>query len=76
MENLFTLDGASGHEIVFVFQAEFVDPAAYEVERWTILDDPTGRTVTRWRDPNEADPRLVPAGIERFMSPDPARGGA
>lgn len=29
-ENLFTLEGRQGHEILFVFDAEFVDNALYE----------------------------------------------
>ena len=32
VENLFTLNGSTGHEIVFVFEADFVESSAYEVE--------------------------------------------
>ena len=67
IENLFTLNGAQGHEIVFVFEAEFVDDAPYQVEQRTILDHPTGRVRVRWRLPGEINPRLVPDGIERVV---------
>jgi len=30
VENIFTNDGQPGHEIVFIYEAEFVDPAMYE----------------------------------------------
>lgn len=30
MENLFSFDGQQGHEIVFVYDAEFVDSALYK----------------------------------------------
>lgn len=66
IENLFTLNGAHGHEIVFVFEADFVDPSAYEVEKRIILDDRKGRVRVRWRRPKATIPRLVPNGIERF----------
>lgn len=67
IENLFTLNDVQSHEIVFVFEAELVDAAAYEVEQRVILDDPTGRVRVRWRLPGETNPRLVPDGIERVV---------
>lgn len=30
MENLFSFDGQQGHEIVFVYDAEFIDSALYK----------------------------------------------
>jgi ADP-ribose pyrophosphatase YjhB (NUDIX family) len=66
IENMFTLNGGQGHEIVFVFEADFVDGSAYDIEEQLILDDPTGRVRVRWRAPDEDHPRLVPSGIERF----------
>jgi len=37
-ENRFEFDGTPGHEIAFVLATEFVDPAAYELERFEFLD--------------------------------------
>ena len=34
MENLFTLNGKQGHEIVFVYSAELLDRSLYEVDKF------------------------------------------
>jgi 8-oxo-dGTP pyrophosphatase MutT (NUDIX family) len=34
MENLFTFDGQQGHEVVFVYDAEFKDRSLYELDRF------------------------------------------
>jgi ADP-ribose pyrophosphatase YjhB (NUDIX family) len=67
LENLFTLDGAPGHEIVFVFEAGFVDAGAYDIEEQAILDDPTGRIRVAWRAPEDDSVRLVPDGIDTLL---------
>ena len=66
IENVFTLSGSLGHEIVFVFEADLADPSGYEIEEQVILDDPSGKVRVRWRGVEEDLPRLVPEGIERF----------
>ena len=66
MENVFTLSGSLGHEIVHVFEADLADPSGYEIEEQVILDDPSGKVRVRWRGVDEDLPRLVPEGIERF----------
>jgi 8-oxo-dGTP pyrophosphatase MutT (NUDIX family) len=43
LENIFCFDGRPGHEIVFVFDAQFVDKQLYQVDRFTISED-TGET--------------------------------
>jgi hypothetical protein len=43
LENIFSFDGRPGHEIVFVFDAQFVDKQLYQVDRFTISED-TGET--------------------------------
>lgn len=65
IENLFTLDGVAGHEIVFLYQADFVDAAAYDIEEQVVRDEPTVRV--RWRGPDEQTPRLVPGGISPYL---------
>jgi ADP-ribose pyrophosphatase YjhB (NUDIX family) len=48
LENMFEWDGSTQHEIVFIFQAGFADPDAYEIEEQRIRD---ARKSTRviWR---------------------------
>jgi len=62
LENIFQWDGATQHEIVFVFTAGFADEAAYEVPEQTILDSRT-RTRVIWRALDAASPPLYPPGL-------------
>ena len=43
LENIFFYNGQPGHEIVFVYDAQFVDQELYKVERFTVHED-TGET--------------------------------
>ena len=38
LENIFTCDGAPGHEVLFVFDARFVDVALYEEPHLDVLE--------------------------------------
>lgn len=67
VENLFTMDGVPGHEMVFVFEADFVDTSAYDIDEQTILDDPTGRVRVSWRAPGDDSTRLVPDEIVALL---------
>jgi 8-oxo-dGTP pyrophosphatase MutT (NUDIX family) len=71
LENLFTFEGRHGHEIVFVFDARFADPAAYEASvpgtdddgehfeaEWLALSSFTG------------DRKLVPDGLLEMLCSD------
>jgi ADP-ribose pyrophosphatase YjhB (NUDIX family) len=62
LENIFQWDGATQHEIVFIFAAGLADAAAYEIAEQTIRD---ARDTTRviWRSPAAAGPPLYPAGV-------------
>lgn len=71
LENIFQWDGATQHEIVFIFTAAFADEAAYEIPEQTILDD-HGMTRVIWRMPEAASPPLYPVGVADMA----ARGGA
>lgn len=62
LENIFDWDGATQHEIVFVFTAAFADLAAYDIDEQVILDSRTQARVT-WRPLASADPPLYPEGI-------------
>lgn len=48
IENLFTHEGKPGHEIVYVYDGRFADPAAYQRESFKVTED-NGETLTaRW----------------------------
>ena len=49
LENLFVEDDQPGHEIVFVFDADFEDAAAYEVQQFDFADG-TANLVAQWVD--------------------------
>ena len=66
LENIFEWDSSLAHEIVFVFAASFLDPAAYEISEQRILDHPDDdRTRVIWRPADALTPPLYPAGTER-----------
>ncbi len=62
LENIFQWDGATQHEIVFIFTAALADETAYEIAEQTILDA-RDRTRAFWRSPAAACPPLYPAGV-------------
>jgi ADP-ribose pyrophosphatase YjhB (NUDIX family) len=62
LENIFEWDGATQHEIVFIFMAALADEAAYEIPEQAIRDAP-GKTRVIWRPPNIASPPLYPVGV-------------
>lgn len=70
LENLFELDGVQGHEIVFVYDGEFVDPAVYERDRLDFEEDNGEAVTARWRPLNffDAYHRLVPEQLHRLIS--------
>ena len=39
LENIFYYDGRPGHEIAFVYDAQFVDKELYKVDRFTVIED-------------------------------------
>jgi ADP-ribose pyrophosphatase YjhB (NUDIX family) len=67
LENIFQWEGATQHEIVFIFTAAFADEAAYEITEQTVLD---AREVTRviWRRPDAPIPPLYPVGVADMVS--------
>ena len=62
LENIFTVDGRPGHEIVFVYHARFVDPTVYAQETLIAHEDNGDQLTVRWRDIDAFDGahRLVP----------------
>ena len=70
LENLFTLDGQQGHEIVFVCDARFVNEALYQCETLPFQEEGWASGDARWFDLTKAaqDPaRLVPEALLRFL---------
>jgi ADP-ribose pyrophosphatase YjhB (NUDIX family) len=72
LENIFQWDGATQHEIVFIFTAALADGAAYEIPEQTILDDADAARVI-WRPPGAADPPLYPTGVAELAAREAAR---
>lgn len=73
LENVFTYEGAQGHEIVFVYDGEFKDRKVYEEGEVQGYRVETGDGfVARWRSPEEIrgmNAKLVPEGLAALLSP-------
>jgi len=68
-ENLFTFDGEPGHEIVFVYDAQFVDRSTYESGQIRGVEGGVEFTA-HWIDPlaPEGDRPLYPEGMADLIS--------
>lgn len=66
LENLFTVGGRTGHELVVVHAAHFADAAAYDTCTGPVLDSP--HEVLHWR-PKGLEPPvpLYPEGIAELL---------
>ena len=73
LENIFSWQGSTQHEVVFLFTADLADPAAYEIAEQPIRDEAGGDRVI-WRPPGTVSPPLYPAGITDLIddAPGPA----
>lgn len=71
VENIFTLEGQPGHEIVFVYEARFADTSAYEREEFTVTEDNGETFPGRWRPLSFFDGyhRLVPEQLMELLDP-------
>ncbi|WP_290056253.1 NUDIX hydrolase [Amycolatopsis solani] len=70
LENIFTWQGKSGHEITFLYDAEFTDSACYRREEMQILDDDA---IARWVDVadfRDGSKILYPTGLLELLSAD------
>jgi 8-oxo-dGTP pyrophosphatase MutT (NUDIX family) len=62
IENLFTFNGKPGHEIIQLYQCDFVDPKLYQIER-TIFAEGDRKKAALWVEINRfksGELRLVP----------------
>lgn len=66
VENLFTFNGRTGHEIVMVYEAEFVDSTFYQKDRFNGIEDDGSIFKLYWkplREFQQGKLRLVPEGL-------------
>lgn len=68
VENIFVYQGEQGHEIVFVFDAEFIDKSLYELEEIDGYEqEATVRFKAKWHSLSEKNGRLVPESIVELL---------
>jgi ADP-ribose pyrophosphatase YjhB (NUDIX family) len=70
LESIFTLEGESGHEVVFVYEGRFADAAAYALDEFTVTEDNGQVLRARWRPLSFFDDyhRLVPEQLKQLLS--------
>lgn len=56
-ENIFTYKGRKGHEICFLYQAEFRNKSDYELAEFVILDKPEEKAI--WVDLNDENLKKI-----------------
>ena len=69
-ENIFTLDGQTGHEIVFVYEADLADSSLYEDESICATEDDGAAIKVLWKplaDFQTGQSRLVPDGLLELL---------
>jgi len=68
LENIFTLEGETGHEIVYVYDAHFTDKAAYQREVFTVHEE-TETLKATWRSLDSFNDyhRLVPEALVTLL---------
>ena len=70
IESIFTVDGNPGHEIVMVYEGEFVDSSIYEMPRFTGHEDDGSEISVMWKSMDEfkrGTSRLVPDGLLELL---------
>ena len=71
LENIFTYAGRSGHEIVQVYEAEFLDPSLYERDVMTGMEDDNTPMRVMWKpkaDFVDGEVTLYPDGFVALVS--------
>jgi 8-oxo-dGTP pyrophosphatase MutT (NUDIX family) len=71
LENVFAYEGRMGHEIVLVFDGDFVDRSLYEREVLSVRDDATGDGRAVWMSLKEladGEAALYPAGLLELLA--------
>lgn len=75
LENIFTFDGDDGHEIVFIYDAKFIEPSMYRKGQVNGIEENQSFTA-HWIDPNApTDGRpLYPDGLAELLASHPSSG--
>jgi 8-oxo-dGTP pyrophosphatase MutT (NUDIX family) len=71
LENQFQYEGQPGHEIVFVFDAEFVEAELYDRPQLEGYESNQTKFIAQWHTPEQIqvlNGRLVPTGLGEFLS--------
>jgi ADP-ribose pyrophosphatase YjhB (NUDIX family) len=71
IENIFTYEGKSGHEIILIFDAEFVNKNLYEEEAIKISESNDVWCYAYWKNPDEFGEgklRLYPDNLKQVIS--------
>lgn len=64
-ENIFSYEGKEGHEIVFFFEAEFINPADY-LQEIHLQEKELKKNRVVWVDINDKN-RIYPEGFRKFI---------
>ncbi len=70
LENLFSFNGYSGHEIVFVYEAKFVDKCLYEQAEWRAVESDGVEFGVKWFDQKQISGdalKIHPSGISKML---------
>jgi ADP-ribose pyrophosphatase YjhB (NUDIX family) len=77
MENIFVYEGKQGHEIVFVYDAEFVDKSWYDQEELAYYESSiTTKFTAKWMslvEIKQQNIRLVPEGLISLLASSKSR---
>jgi 8-oxo-dGTP pyrophosphatase MutT (NUDIX family) len=71
IENLYTLEGKPGHEIVLVFKGEFADPSFYGIQERSIIENGVPCDKAVWkplREFQEGKAPLYPEGLLELLT--------
>jgi ADP-ribose pyrophosphatase YjhB (NUDIX family) len=66
VENIFTYDGLTGHEICFIYSADFVDAKMYEQSEFKIIDSQDEGKVI-WLDLNKKGDDLIYPDVSAWL---------
>ena len=67
LENIFYYDGRPGHEIVFVYDAQFVDQELYQIDRFTVHEDTGDSFDAVWVELTTSGPQMPPVYPDGLM---------
>ena len=77
IENIFVYEGKQGHQIVFVYDAEFVDKSWYDKDELTCFESAIKTPfAAKWlslAEIKDRNIRLVPEGLMSLIKPKPKK---